>query len=97
MKFLVTWRIHEDKRHEALRAFSAMTAEDDAADMGAGVKLLGRWHDLVGFTGVAIAESDDPQAISNWLLNWNGILDADVTLVLDDEETRAVGRQRSLG
>ncbi|MDX1740959.1 MAG: DUF3303 family protein [Rhodothermales bacterium] len=95
MKFLVTWRIHEDKRHEALEAFSAMTAEDDAADMGEGVKLVGRWHDLVGFTGIAIAESEDPQAISNWLLNWNGILDADVTLVLDDEETRAVGRRRS--
>ena len=64
MKFLVTWRVHEDKRHEALRAFSEMTPDDDAADTGSGVKLIGRWHDLVGFTGVAVAESDDPQATS---------------------------------
>jgi hypothetical protein len=95
MKFLVTWRIHEDKRHDALNAFSQMTAEDDRADMGAGVRLIGRWHDVVGFTGVAIAESDDAQAISNWLLNWNAILDADVTPVLDDEETRALGKTRT--
>jgi hypothetical protein len=95
MKFLVTWRIHEDKRHDALKAFSQMTAEDDRADMGDGVRLIGRWHDVVGFTGVAIAESDDAQAISNWLLNWNAILDVDVTPVLDDEETRALGKTRT--
>ena len=95
MKFLVTWRVHEDKRHDALNGFSQMTEEDDRADLGDGVRLIGRWHDVVGFTGVAIAESDSLHAISNWLLNWNAILDVDVTPVLDDEETRALGRTRT--
>jgi hypothetical protein len=94
MKFMVRWRVHDDKRHDALKAFSQMTAKDDQADIGERVKLIGRWHDLAGFTGVAIAESDDPQAIANWVLNWNSILDVEVTPVLDDEETRAVGRKR---
>lgn len=94
MKFMVTWRIHEDKRHEVLEAFSKMTAQDDQADHGDEVRLIGRWHDVASFTGVAICESDDVAAVGNWLLNWNGVLDAEVTPVLDDEETRALGRAR---
>jgi hypothetical protein len=92
MKFLVTWKVHEDKRHEALKSFSAMSDEDDSRDLG-GVRLLGRWHDLIGFTGAAIAETDDPNALSAWLLNWNGIIDVQSVPVLDDNEARELGRQ----
>ncbi len=94
MKFLVQWRVHEDQRHEAFTAFSAMTPADDKKDLGDMVKLIGRWHDVIGFTGVAIAETSDPKALSNWLLNWNAILDVEVTPVLDDAEARALGRKR---
>lgn len=94
MKFLVTWRIHDEQRGEALKAFSGMTAEDDQADLGDSVRLIGRWHDLVAFTGTAVCESDSMAAVSQWLLNWNSILDADITPVLDDAEARAVGRSR---
>lgn len=94
MKYMVTWRVHDEQRHEVLKAFSAMSAEDDQADMGDGIKLIGRWHDVVGFTGVAICESDNPAAVAGWLLNWNHVLDADITPVFDDEETRAIGRTR---
>ena len=94
MKFMVSFRVHEDKRHEVLKAFSQMTAQDDQADMGERVKLIGRWHDLASFTGVAIAESDDAQAIASWALNWNSSLDIEVTPVLDDQEAREVGRKK---
>ncbi len=94
MKFMITWRIHDEKRHEALDHFSGMSAEDDAADLG-GVKLIGRWHDLVSFTGMAICEADDVAAVSNWILNWNAIIDAEVTPVCDDDEARAIGRART--
>ena len=93
MKFMVTWKVQEDKRHEALNAFSAMSDEDDSKDLG-GVRLIGRWHDVIGFTGVAIAETDDPKALSPWLLNWNGVIDVQSVPVLDDNETRELGRQR---
>jgi hypothetical protein len=46
MKFLVTWQVHEDQRHEVLRTFAEMSEADDRADMGSKVKLIGRWHDL---------------------------------------------------
>lgn len=94
MKYLLSWRIHEDKRHETFKAFSAMTAEDDRADMGENVRLVGRWHDLVAFEGVLVCETDDPTAIPKWILNWNHVADCDVTPVLDDEETRAIGRAK---
>ena len=92
MKFMVLWEVHEDKRHDVLQGFSEMTAADDADDLGENVKLIGRWHDLVGFTGVAICEASDPTAVQRWLLNWNEVIDVEVRPVLDDEETRAVGR-----
>jgi hypothetical protein len=92
MKFLITWRIHDQHRGDALKAFSAMTEADDQADLGD--KLIGRWHDVISFTGLAICESDDASAVANWILNWNTILDAEVTPVLDDDETRALGRAR---
>ena len=38
-----------------------------------------RWHDLVGFTGVAIVETDDPNALSSWLMQWNAICDIETT------------------
>ena len=94
MKFMVTWRIHPDKRQAVFNGFAQMTAEEDKKDMGDKVKLIGRWHDLSQFTGVAICESDDAQAVASWALNWNSALDVQTVVVLDDEEARAVGRKK---
>jgi hypothetical protein len=94
MKFMVTWRTHADKRQAVFNAFSQMTADDDKKDMGDKIKLIGRWHDLSQFTGVAICESDDAQAVASWALNWNNVLDVQTVVVLDDEEARAVGRNK---
>jgi len=94
MKFMVKWRIHSDKRQAALAAFAQMTEEDDKKDTGDNIKLIGRWHDVSDGSGVAICESDDPMAMAHWALNWNSFLDIETRMVLDDEEVRAVGRQR---
>ena len=94
MKFMVTWRVHPDKRQAVFNAFSQMTAQDDKKDTGDKIKLIGRWHDLSEFTGVAICESDDAQAVASWALNWNNVLDLKTVVVLDDEEARAVGRNK---
>jgi hypothetical protein len=94
MKFMVSWRIHPDKRQAVFNAFSQMTPEDDKADTGDKIKLIGRWHDLSQFTGVAICESEDAQAVASWALNWNSVLDVQTVVVLNDEEARAVGRKK---
>ncbi|GAA4318345.1 hypothetical protein GCM10023115_44200 [Pontixanthobacter gangjinensis] len=97
MKFKLTWRLHEEHRHDALKGFSQMSEQDDKNDWGDKIKMIGRWHDLAGCTGVAIFESDDPKAIANWALNWNKILDCTVIPVLGDKETREVGKNRDYG
>ena len=91
---MVTWRVQPDKRHEVFNGFCQMTPADDKKDTGDKVKLIGRWHDISSFTGVAICESDDAQAVASWALNWNAYLDLQTTMVLDDAEARAVGRKK---
>src|ERR1017187_3862635 len=93
MKFMITWRIHPDKR-AVINAFSQMTAADDHKDMGDKIKLIGRWHDPSSASGVAICESDDALAVASWALNWNPSLGLQTTMVLDDEEARTVGRSK---
>ena len=46
MKFLVSWRLHEEKRHDTLKAFAQMTEADDQAGLGS-VQLIGRWQSQV--------------------------------------------------
>jgi len=92
---MLTWRVHPEKRQAAFAAFSQMSPEDDLKDMGSNIKLIGRWHDLSDFSGVAICESDDPQALASWALNWNNVLDMKTVVVLDDEEAREVGRKKT--
>jgi len=94
MKFMITWQFHQGKLHEEYSQFFKMTPEQDAADRGSRIKQIGRWHDLARSRGVVICESDSAEALANWGLNWNDLLDADVVPVLDDNETRALGKSR---
>ncbi|HSH10126.1 MAG TPA: DUF3303 family protein [Oceanipulchritudo sp.] len=92
MKFLITWQIHEGKLHETLALFSQMTPKQEKALMGKEMKLLGRWHDLVRGTGAAIYQTDSAETISAFSLSWNQYMDLDISVVLDDAETRALGK-----
>lgn len=94
MKFMVTWQVHQGKLQEAYALFSQMTPEQDAADKGSEVKQIGRWHDVVRGRGVTLCESDSAAAVSNWCLNWSSLLDLDVAVILDDDETRTLGKAR---
>ena len=95
MKFMISWQFHPGKLHEGLAHFFQMTPEQDAVDHGKDIKLIGRWHDLARGRGVVILESDSGEAVSNWALNWNNILDEEVSVVLDDAEVRALGKKRT--
>lgn len=92
MKFLITWQIHEGKLHETLALFAEMSAEQEEALMGGKMKLISRWHDLVRGSGAAIFEADTADAISAYSLNWNKFMDLDISVVVDDETARGIGR-----
>jgi len=92
MKFMVTWRLHDDKRIETLKLWCSLTAAE-RADVGEGVTLVGRWHNLSASTGVAIVESSDTAAVFRYLGRWNPVMDLEIVPVLEDEESAATGKQ----
>lgn len=92
MKFMVTWRVQEDRRHEALKIFAGMSDEDAANEFG-DLEVIGRWHDLIGFTGVAIVDTQDQDALATWLLKWNDMVDIEAVPVVGDREARELGRK----
>ena len=59
-----------------------------------GVKLIGRWHDLVAVGGVLICESDDISAVQSWALNWSGVLNIEVRPVVDDNEAKTMLKKK---
>ena len=93
MKFLITWSLHEEKRHDTLAMFAQMSDDQEAAMMPEGMSLIGRWHDLVGGTGAAIYEVENASVISAYALQWNRFMDIDIVPVVDDAEAKAVGQQ----
>lgn len=95
MKFMLTWKFHPGKLQEALAKFSELTPEQDQAMMGKDTKLIGRWHNLVRGTGVCIVESNSAEAVSRYALYWNAGMDLETAVVLDDAETRALGKNVS--
>jgi len=93
MKYMVTWNLHEDKRHETLELFANMSLQDYQNQPGPSVKTLGRWHDLVRGCGVAVFETEDLEALSLALLGWTDLCDIDMVPVLDDKEAHAAANK----
>ena len=93
MKILVQWEIHPDKRQEVFAGFAAMELADYQVQGGPNVETLGRWHDLVNGRGLSVIETTDPDAVSEWLMNWNPAVDFDLSIVHDDADAHALVRR----
>ena len=91
MKFKVEWSMGCEGYLDILNIFSSMTPEQ-RADVGDGVTMIGRWHDMNSRSGVAIMETTDLAALNRYLGQWNPYMDLDVSPVLDDEETAALAK-----
>jgi hypothetical protein len=92
MKFLGKWKIEQDKWLPILNKWISMTPQE-RANAGDGVKIVGRWHDTAARTGVIVMESNDPAAVARYVGQWNPYMDIELSPVLDDEETAAVGQR----
>ncbi len=91
MKFMVSWSIDQDKWLPVLKQWSSMTPQE-RANVGEGVKMIGRWHDSAGRKGVGIFETTDLAALNRYIGQWNPVMDIDIAPVLDDEESAEVAR-----
>ena len=97
MLLMLNWELYPEKKMDAFAAFGQMTGEDDAADLGPDITLVGRWHDLASGRGAAIIECDSAEAVSSWVYNWSEVISSTVTPVLDDEGARAVIKAKLAG
>lgn len=93
MKFRINWSTQKDKWLPVLKKWISMSPQERANDAGDGVKMISRWHDIAGRTGVALAESNDLAAVQRWLGKWNPYMETDLTPLVDDEESAAIARQ----
>ena len=85
MLFISSWRILPGHRDAVIERFASTGGRPPA-----GIKILGRWHDVADGTGVAISESDDLSAVTRWALEWNDLMEMHVRPALTDEQMGAV-------
>ena len=81
MKFLSKYTIRPEHRNDAIKRFI-----DTQAQPPAGIKMIGRWHDLGNRTGYSIVEADDAIAMGKWSQQWTDLLTIETHAVIDDEE-----------
>lgn len=81
MLFHVAYEVSPKQRNAAQERF-----KETGGPPPAGVAMTGRWHSVEGRAGFAVVEASDPQAIANWLQDWNDLLTFKVTPVLTDEQ-----------
>jgi hypothetical protein len=93
MKFLGYWKIHGDKHHDVYDMFSKMDLDEYKTQHGSEIKLLGRWHDLMGCRGWGFFETDNQEALNLWITNWTGVCDFEITPVVEDDEAHATMRK----
>lgn len=92
MKFMVTWQLHPDKKLETLAAWAAIPAAK-RADLGKGVKFIGRWHNLAAGSGVLIVDTSDLAALNRYLGQWSPSMELQVAPVMEDRESGAVAKR----
>ncbi len=92
MLFMTTYHGRGESRNAVIDRFLKTGGQPPA-----GVKLIGRWHDLAGRTGVSIVEASDATLLAKWALEWSDLLDLETRSVVDDEQAglllAALGKQ----
>ena len=91
MHFVSIYSFDSEKRDQVVARF-----KETGGAPPAGVKVLGRWHDVGGCRGVTIYEADDPIAMSTWGYRWNDLMKIEVIPVVNDEQlVKVLGGGRS--
>ena len=95
MHFLLTWELFDHARAQTMDTFGRMGPEQDAADHGPSVIMLGRWSDIGRGRGWCIAEAPTAEAIYKWVYNWSKYnCRCSVTTVVDDDQARRILRAK---
>jgi hypothetical protein len=85
MLFISHWKILPGSRDAVIERFAKTGGQPPH-----GVKMLGRWHAVANGTGIAISEAEDASAMARWALEWNDLMEMEITPALTDEGLGAV-------
>lgn len=88
--YWIDYKMLDDCRDNCFTLFGSMTPEQDKADMGDSITLLGRWHDGASASGAGVCRAPSAKAVQNWLLNWASMCTCEVKPVQDDNTTRSI-------
>ena len=85
MYYVMIWSFTPDKRDAIQARFL-----EAGGPPPEGVKMVGRWHNVAGGTGVCVAQSDNPEAVGKWAQDWSDLMSFEIYPALDDEATARV-------
>ncbi|MDE3201883.1 MAG: DUF3303 family protein [Acidobacteriota bacterium] len=89
MKFMITWAFPTGNIPEAAERFLAGEAAPEA-----GVKLLGRWHNVDCSGGFVLYETDDAVALYKDAAKWGDLLELTTVAVIEDGDAAPVLAER---
>ena len=85
MKFLCSWTIEPKDRNESQRRLNAL---HDVGDEG--IRVVGYWHNVNQLGGWAVLDADTEVALAKWMGRWSDLTFNDATVVIDNDEYRAL-------
>ena len=87
MKFMLTfeWKPDTKAREEGIKRFLKTGGQPPK-----GAKLLGRWTRADFGGGFDLIETDDPQTLAEFSLQWSDLMELKITPVLEDEQLAGV-------
>ena len=81
MKFMLTFSLSPDTRNEAIARFLKTGGQPPK-----GAKLLGRWISADLSKAYDLVESDDPNALTEFALQWSDLMQVETSLVVEDKD-----------
>jgi hypothetical protein len=88
MKIMTTWKIPPENYEETLSRFLAT-----GAPFPDGLVVVGRWHAPGSTKGFLLVEGNDPVLLAQHLSEWAGLLEFEITPVIEDAEAGAAAQK----
>jgi hypothetical protein len=81
MKFMLTFSLSPDTRNEAIERFLKTGGQPPK-----GAKLVGRWISADLSKAYDLVESDDPNALAEFALQWSDLMKVETSVVVEDKQ-----------
>ena len=80
MKYMAVWSIAEGNFKATVERFATANPQPPA-----GVKMLGRWHEMGTGDGFALFETDDPVGLTKYIMGWADLVHQKIYPVVEDD------------